>query len=1059
MYHGDVTVLYSKLFFEALVARDATSVRDTAARARSIIVDTVAHAPHTSQQREPLRQDGEPTAQRVVGTTPLSGNATTTGSSSLSDAHRGLLVTTMLQYLCAVKSGGDATGSKEEEEDSHPHNRSQRHSGNQRFLEDDLYRKEVERTARDSETQVIHVLISFIVSSPSSTFTEEVRAAFLDHFEFLLFCAVAQCRSLVSYGAAMRLPPVAALGGVVKAPSVVGGGPADNFNRSATSGEQYPLPPQNMDYYWLAYFVLLLLGADGVKQRLQKLLEPLTSGNGVNHVVEDCDRTAFDEGLSAVGNMITELCLTFSQVLTREVRQPTLVLADQGLHPTPGRSPAITTEGAGGVGGGTANKEAFVGDILHYVHKEEHCQLAVFPPPCIRQILGWEPLSPLPSKKVLVVPPETLHVLARFSDIMTLVVEEMATQSLKHELDLRTSPRHKNNCSNVSMDAKQWGSTLLAWVVRLSSFCFLSTLGGSRVDGSNGAALRQMIVTTCHAADLYSKITSADMTSEAHEKYRRGGGNDGQLVMMYVIAIQLCALCEATASSMAAAAESAHRLIACVARCVVSNHKGGSSPSINITAGNRASARMTSVTLAAIANVLQLADGVETVVVAAARPHDRTTASSAETSTSHAATSHSVVNRGVRTFVGLVESITDEVRQAHLDAEHALVLATRSDRVDDAAGDHSSSSTAAAATRAELHAAAMAGLQGSLSVLRMWLGESSISTGPPDHLFATTTSSETSWRLAMSALELSALQLHRAHHDHSNNGGDVVKEEVYRGGGLSSSMGSSDELSELMVSLAANTIRTLRKADFIWADADSFRKLRKTLTQTVDVIGNEDADGFDDPAPQPQARSPRAAAASAAAFNRPRSGSSGSGTIYGGAPTLGGGPSTSTRQRFDYASAQANAPCAIVFGRSLLDVSLWFFSRALAKTAKTATATRASSLQRTSPQQQQQQPTTTLLTLILMAESFAQLLLVTPDAVGRNYAYKLLDDVCALKRMRIAQDIVGLHAVRDELLLQPRSQSAASAERVSGLEGSVSESILDLLAQQNALYSLKACTL
>lgn len=1070
MHHGDVTVLYAKLFFEALLARDASSVRDTATRARSIIVESIVKAPSTQNQQQQQQ------------------NARNS-SSSLSEAHRGLLVATMLQYLCAVKNGAGDGNIAAKNHHAHaasgshhvPQHRQQRQAQHS-SKEGELYEKEVERTARESETQVIHVLISYIVSSPPSSFTEEVRAAFLEHVEFLLFCAVAQCRSLAAYGAAMRLPPMAAVGGVVKAPSVTG---AATVSSSSSSGASYPLPTQEMDYYWLAYFVLLLVGDEGVRLRLRYLVAPLFRDDAqrqrshMNTNNNEDDAAQIEEGLNAVGNMLTELCLSYSQVLTREVRQPVVVLSDAGLNPTPGTSQNVASPLAAEVGhhhssssgGGSskANKEAYVGDILHFIQEVDLNRLSVFPPPCIRQMLGWEPLVPLPSKRALIASTETLHVMARLSGIMTLVIEEMTAQNL---LSLQ---RNRSAATSIH-SIKPWSSTLLVWLLRLSSYCFIGALGAARLgDDENAAAAatgaaphRQLILSTCRVADLFSRITSAEVA--ASSSFTTSQSGDSQLVMMYVVAMQLCSL----SRTVPVAAESAHRLIACVARQVLviessgdgrGNHSSPMSTAADVSAVNRTSARMTSIALSAIANVLQLVDGVEsTVAVAVTEPTTKKRQSSNAPRSHHApqetplTTIGTQLHAGVRTFIGLVESIATEVRQAHLDAEHAHVTATRS-----AAGKNSGEydeNVAATAAHAQLHAAAMAGLQSSLSILHLWVeGQEG---GGEEFLL---TSSETSWRLSISALELSMLQIHRSQQRAQSGDDNGIHQR-----GHVSSMGSADELADLMISVAtSNTKNNTHVAS--WADAETFRKTRKALAQPSSHSGDADPDVLDDPAPPSPARSPRASALS----HRHRSGSSGSASVGGGGGAQvssgGGGGAGNSRQRFDYASTVANAPCSIVFGRSLFDVALWFFSRSLTKTATSAESSvdKEKKNSRVHPSLLQHHATfSTVPTLILMAESFAQLLLVAPDAVGQMYAYKLLDDVCALKRMTIAQEISVLHSKRDErqqqLQYPPLSSSSAEGallppEFVKGLEVKVNRNILELLEQQNALYSLKACPL
>ncbi|CUG92955.1 Hypothetical protein, putative [Bodo saltans] len=998
----------------------------------------------------------------------------------------------MLQYLCAVKNGaGDGNIAAKNHHaaaasGSHhvPQHRQQRQAQNA-SKEGELYEKEVERTRALSLWQVIHVLISYIVSSPPSSFTEEVRAAFLEHVEFLLFCAVAQCRSLAAYGAAMRLPPVAAVGGVVKAPSVTGAATVSSSSASgASSSTSYPLPTQEMDYYWLAYFVLLLLGDEGVRLRLRYLVAPLFRDDAqrqrshMNTNNNEDDAAQIDEGLTAVGNMLTELCLSYSQVLTREVRQPVVVLSDAGLNPTPGTSqnaasPLATDSSSGG--GSKANKEAYVGDILHFIQEVDQNRLSVFPPPCIRQMLGWEPLVPLPSKRALIASTETLHVMARLSGIVTLVIEEMTAQN---QLSLQ---RNRSAATSIH-SIKPWSSTLLVWLLRLSSYCFIGALGAARLgddenagEAAMGAAPhRQLILSTCRVADLFSRITSAEVAASSSFTTTQSG--DSQLVMMYVVAMQLCSL----SRTVPVAAESAHRLIACVARQVLviessgdgrGNHSSQMSTAADVSAVNRTSARMTSIALSAIANVLQLVDGVEsTVAVAVTEPTTKKRQSSNAPRSHHApqetplTTIGTQLHAGVRTFIGLVESIATEVRQAHLDAEHAHVTATRS-----AAGKNSGEydeNVAATAAHAQLHAAAMAGLQSSLSILHLWV-EGGQEGGGEEFLL---TSSETSWRLSISALELSMLQIHRS--QQRAQSGDDNGIHHHHGRGHVSSMGSADELAELMISVATSNAKNSTHARVAsWADAETFRKTRKAFAQPSPHSGDADPDVLDDPAPPSPARSPRASALS----HRHRSGSSGSASVGGGGGAQvssgGGGGAGNSRQRFDYVSTVANAPCSIVFGRSLFDVALWFFSRSLTKTATSAksSADKEKKNSRVHPSLLQHHATfNTVPTLILMAESFAQLLLVAPDAVGQTYAYKLLDDVCALKRMTIAQEISVLHSKRDErqqqLQYPPLSSSSTEGallppEFVKGLKVKVNRNILELLEQQNALYSLKACPL
>lgn len=1071
MHQGDVSVLYAKLFFEALVARDATSVRDTAARARTTIVDTIVRAPATSDANRATampssarHDDGHHqhrSSSNKQQSTTNSQSPIIGVSSPFSEAHRALMVATMLQYLVAIKSsdGGSSSipGGRVAGADSQ---------------QDELYRMEAERVVRESETEVIHVLISFIVSSPSSTFTDEVKAAFTGHLEFLLFCAVAQHRSLAAYGVAMGLPHMAALGGIVRAPSVSGGGTHD-----------YPLPPESMDYFWLVYFVLLLLGSDSIKQRLKVLAAPLrpstfapSRANGSASASaatsdfqspdeEVTDQAARMEGLSAVGHMITELCLAYSQVLTREVKSPHQTLAHLGLQTT---APQHTSPSSGN--NDSRGKEVLVGDVLHTIRQNQANRLSQFPPPCLRQLLGYEPLIPFPSKKHLVVPSEPVHVLTRLSDIVALVIEETTAQSL-------LTATAVTGLASIS----SWAATLLMWLLRLSSFCFIATVGGKRGDSSTrkpssnndngGEAVALLILAATRCADLLARISSAERSNRGSQSEFHGT-SDGTLVMYYVAALQFCVLSHngrSLSHANAAAAESAHRLMACVARQVVWEARRGS-PSSVATTSNHSSERMATISLTAIANFLHIVDGVDSLIVSAPTAHS---------------TSGHLVAAGVQRFVGLLDTIASEAQQAHLTAQHAVSVAASAATAARHRRGHGEAITdelpdEELVARADLCRVTVAGIKSSLSIFRLWLGDTSSSSTiagssvPPAAAADALMSSEASWSLCISALELSAVQAQQHQTADSSPSAEGTKPAAaYRVSGASSTsvMGTTAELMEMMVSISATVHQWSADPSAAdpaaWTDASSFRALREALKENK--VGsaqsnNDDDSVLDDPAPLSPTRSPRAGAAAQQFHSqRPRSASSGSAAGGGGGAV---GAAHGQRYRYEYASATPCAPCSFEFGRSLLDLSLQFFSRGItlvaAKSTSTATsATRgAAAAAAGSPRRREEASTEDnhdMTTLTIMAESFAQLLLVAPDAVGaRRYAKKLMDDVCALRRMAISRELNRLDDMHEDLRRPLSLMRPGDVERHSE---DLKKRILESLEKQNALYSMMACGL
>lgn len=314
------------------------------------------------------------------------------------------------------------------------------------------------RWFRQSETAVINALVAFITSlSPGTRCADYAAEVFVNELHFCLFAATCQWRAFIASGSIEFVNP-----------------PSVRFaqQRSESSNASEVNLPEDADYFWLCYFVLLLIGEEGVEKHLQTSATPLAP-RGVKQSLESVKYTA--EGTLCNAVTVIQLCNAYARIHTM-----------QTYVDTPTDSEHCHAAG--------------IGDILKAAAKRQRT-MEETPPHLLQVTLGRCRLQSVPPKKPLAVDDETCQVLRRLNGVVC------AAAGCLHD------------CPSASLRG-----LLVLWSVRLSTaVAIVSYAGSSYSNEPRGDGFISLAQACCSCLHTLGRVLLSQQRADVRQSSSESG--------------------------------------------------------------------------------------------------------------------------------------------------------------------------------------------------------------------------------------------------------------------------------------------------------------------------------------------------------------------------------------------------------------------------------------------------------------------------------------------------------------------------------------------------------